>query len=80
MSAATQALHPTTKGAGATLDVFRLRCWARANLVEYGMMPLQEAVNGLQDMAVSTDLVDLLGQDEVQAIMANAFDLRRRRA
>jgi hypothetical protein len=81
MSAATQALQPTIEGAAATLDVFRLRCWGRANLVEHGMMlPLQEAVDGLQDVAFSTGLVDLLGQDVVQAIMANAFDLRRRRA
>jgi len=73
MSAATQALQPTIEGAAATLDVFRLRCWARAKLVEHGMKPLQEAVDGLQDVAVSTELVDLLGQDAVQAMVAEAF-------
>jgi hypothetical protein len=78
MSAATQALKPTIEGAAATLDVFRLRGWAGANLVEHGMMPLQEAVDGLQDMAVSTGLVDLLGQDAVQSIMAKAFEWRDR--
>jgi hypothetical protein len=37
------------------------------------MMLLPEAVDVLQDLAVSTGLVDLLGQDSVQAIMATAF-------
>jgi len=40
-------------------------------------MPLQEAVDGLQDLAVDTGLVDMLGQDAVQAIMANAFDFQQ---
>ncbi len=56
------------------LDGFGLRCWARARLVEHGMMFLQEAVDGLQDVAVSSGLVDLLGQDAVQSIMAKAFE------
>lgn len=60
------------------LDAFQLRRWARASLVEHGMMPLQEAVDGLQNMAFSTGLVDLLGQDEVQSIMAKAFEWRDR--
>jgi hypothetical protein len=61
-----------------TIDGFGLRCWARARLVEHGRMFLQEAVDGLQDAAVSTGLVDLLGQDAVQSIMAEAFGPRRR--
>jgi hypothetical protein len=60
-------------------DALQLRCWARAYLVEHGMMFLQEAVDGLQDVAVSTGLVDLLGQDAVQLIMAKAFEHRRGR-
>jgi hypothetical protein len=59
--------------ASMTLDAFGLRCWARAYLVEHGIMLLQDAVDGLQDAAVSTGLVDLLGQDAIQAIMAEAF-------
>jgi hypothetical protein len=79
MSAATQALQPTVDvvAASVALDSFKLRCWARAYLVEHGMMFLQEAVDGLQEPAVSTGLVDLLGQDAVQAVMAKAFEPRR---
>jgi hypothetical protein len=79
MSVAKQALQHTVDAALASvaLDGFGLRCWARAYLVEHGMMFLQEAVDGLQDVAVSSGLVDLLGQDAVQSIMAVAFGLRR---
>jgi hypothetical protein len=58
------------------LDAFQLRCWARAYFVEHGMMVLHEAVDGLQDMAVSAGLVEMLGQDVVQSIMAVAFEPR----
>jgi hypothetical protein len=73
-SAATQALQPITEITAAYLDVFRLRCWARAYLVEHGIMLLQEAVDGLQEAAFSTGLVDLLGQDEMQLTMGKAFE------
>jgi hypothetical protein len=81
MSVAMRVLQPTVDAALASmaLDGFGLRCWARARLVEHGMMFLQEAVDGLQDAAVSNDLIDLHGQDAVQAIMAAAFDPRRDR-
>lgn len=57
-----------------TLGCFELRCWARAYLVEHRMMSLQEAVDDLQDSAVSSGLVERLGQDAIQALMAKAFD------
>lgn len=57
------------------LHNFQLRCWARAYLTAYETMSLHEAVDALQDLAVGTGLVDVLGQDEVQAIMAEAFEL-----
>jgi hypothetical protein len=63
--------------ASVAIDAFGLRCWARARLVDHGMMFLQDAVDGLQDAAISTGLVDLLGQDDVQAIMAAAFERDR---
>ena len=78
-SVAAQVLQPTIEVAASTLDVFALRCWARAKLVEHGMMFLQEAVDGLQDLAISTDLVEFVGQDAIQAIMAKAFEPRRDR-
>ena len=79
MSVAAQIFQLGIEGAAATLDAFRLRCWARACLVEHGMMLLQEGVDGLQDLAVSTGTVALLGQDAVQSIMAKAFESERDR-
>jgi hypothetical protein len=75
MSVAKQALQHTVDAplASMAIDGFGLRCWARARLVEHGMMFLQEAVDGLQDATVSDGAIDLLGQDEVQSIMAKAF-------
>jgi hypothetical protein len=72
MSAAAQK-HSANEASVAKLDAFRLRCWARACLVEHGMMFLHEAVDGLQDMAVSSALVEMLGQDAVQEVMAKLF-------
>lgn len=53
--------------------VFRERCEARAILVEACLFDLQEAVDGLQEAAVASGLVDELGQDAVQKMMADAF-------
>jgi hypothetical protein len=54
-------------------DVFRERCEARAVLVEACLFDLQDAVDGLQADAERTGLVDKLGQDAVQKMLANAF-------
>jgi hypothetical protein len=72
--AGEQILHAASP---TVVKGFELRCWARGYLEKYGMMPLQEAVDGLQDLAVDTGLVDMLGQDAVQAIMANAFEFQQ---
>jgi hypothetical protein len=55
------------------VDVFRERAEARAILVEACELDLHSAVDGLQEAAVATGLVDEIGQDAVQAIMAKAF-------
>jgi hypothetical protein len=55
------------------VDVFRERCEARAILVEACALDLHTAVDGMHEAAVATGLVDEIGQDAVQAIMANAF-------
>jgi hypothetical protein len=55
------------------LDVFRARCEARAYLVVAVEYTLSEAVDRLQADAVKSGLVDLIGQDAVQQIMAAAF-------
>jgi hypothetical protein len=57
----------------AALDVFRERAWARAYLWRAGEFDLGEAVDVLQAEAVRTGLVDRVGQDAVQQILADAF-------
>jgi hypothetical protein len=57
----------------SALDVFTARASARAHLVSCGYMDLVEAVDGLQLAAERTGLVDELGQDAVQLVMAAAF-------
>jgi hypothetical protein len=53
--------------------VFRLRCQAHALLVREGYSDFHEAVDCLQKAAVFTEVVKHLGQDAVQAIMAESF-------
>jgi hypothetical protein len=55
------------------LDVFRERCEARAMLVSNGIMPLIEAVDGMQEVAVSQRLVATHGQDAIQQILSESF-------
>lgn len=59
--------------APSPLDVFHIRCEARAILVEACLFDLQEAIDGLQEAAVASGLVDEIGQDAVQAMLAEAF-------
>jgi hypothetical protein len=53
--------------------VFRARASARALLWKVGEFDLSGAVDVLQASAVESGLVDEIGQDEVQRIMAAAF-------
>ncbi len=55
------------------LDVFRLRCQARADLVAGSLMNFHDAIDGLHVAAIRYGLVTEVGQDGVQAIMAEAF-------
>jgi hypothetical protein len=57
----------------SAISVFRERAEARAMLVANGMMDLQAAVDGMQELAASTELVLDYGQDEVQRILSEAF-------
>jgi hypothetical protein len=59
------------------LDVLTLRCEARALMVSLGAMTLLDAVDGCQQAAEAYGLVINLGQDAVQAIIAEAFARRR---
>jgi hypothetical protein len=55
------------------LEVFELRCWARAYLWSVSQFDLVEAVDELQLAAEHDGLVTKLGQDTVQRMMADAF-------
>ena len=70
----TAAVAVLANRAADRLEVFRERCLARALLVREGLQDFQEAVDGLQNAAVAYGLVGRFGQDEIQAIMAEAFD------
>jgi hypothetical protein len=59
------------------IKVFVELCWARALLWAEGEYSLQQAVDSLQDWAVKRGLVREIGQDGVQAIMANSFRMIR---
>jgi hypothetical protein len=55
------------------LAVFEARCWARAKLYELGELELLDAVDELQAAAEAGGLVERIGQDAVQKIIAAAF-------
>ena len=55
------------------VDVFRERAEARAYLWSIGDLDLQEAIDVLQLDAECDGLVERIGQDGVQEIMAVAF-------
>lgn len=56
-----------------TINAFVARCDARAWLVSAGELTLHEAVDELQASAQASGIIDAIGQDAVQAIMAAAF-------
>jgi hypothetical protein len=58
--------------------VFKARCEARALLFANGELDLIEAVDELQASAVGNGLIRELGQDQVQAFIAEAFERVRR--
>jgi hypothetical protein len=56
------------------IDVLTLRAWARVLLLAEGEIEsVAEAVDPLQAFAVASGLVDEIGQDAVQQILADAF-------
>ena len=59
------------------LEFFAARCEARAHLWAENYLTLHDAVDILQFWAVDNGLVDQFGQDEIQKIMAEAFEQRR---
>jgi hypothetical protein len=69
--------NPKTQTVDPVL-AFTARAEARALLVASGELDLHEAVDGLQAAAVASGLVHEIGQDAVQAIMADAFTVVRK--
>lgn len=67
MSAVTQRVPP--------IEVFKHRCMARSMMLESGDLDLHEAVavDVLFDAVANRGLVDRLGEDAVQHIVADAF-------
>jgi hypothetical protein len=63
--------------APSALQVFQLRAWARAYLAYACEITLADAVDVLQIDAVHSGLVDQIGQDEVQQILADSFGKMR---
>ena len=59
--------------ANAVLLKFALRAWARGYLAHVGEITLQEGADKLQADAESSGLVAKIGQDAVQAIIAEGF-------
>ena len=66
-------LAPELKPQPPYCDVFRERCEARALLYAAGELTLHAAVDQLQHDAEHNGLPDSIGQDAVQAVMAQAF-------
>ena len=73
----TATAKVTTETKPDPLEVLRERAEARAYLVEVGYLALHDAVDELQAAAVRDGLVNLIGQDEIQNILASAFAVRR---
>jgi len=67
----------SAKPTAATIVVFRARAEARALLWRVGEFSLHEAVDKLQADAVKNGLVDAIGQDELQRVLADAFHSAR---
>jgi hypothetical protein len=61
------------------LEIFALRCFDYADDVAAGKMHFLDAVDVLQDSAIASGLVDLVGMDVIQCVLATAFATARRR-
>jgi hypothetical protein len=59
--------------ANAELVEFRRQCWHLAGLVQKGFVDKIAAVDGLSEIATAHALIRTLGEDRVQAIIAEAF-------
>jgi hypothetical protein len=61
------------------LEIFKLRCWARAELFAACELDLHTAVDALWQFAVENGLTRRIGIDAVQKLIADAFHRHRAR-
>ncbi len=73
MNVAVHQFVPSPDTRPSPLAVFELRAWARATLWQAGEFDLHHAVDVLQANASQTGLANEIGEDGVQAILADAF-------
>jgi hypothetical protein len=59
--------------ANAKLVEFRRQCWRLAMLVRQGFVGKDAAVDRLHEIAIAHALVRALGEDRIEAILAEAF-------
>jgi hypothetical protein len=59
--------------ANAKLVEFRRQCWRLAMLVRQGAVDKTAAVDRLYEIAIAHALVRALGEDRIEAIIAEAF-------
>jgi hypothetical protein len=59
--------------ANAKLVEFRRQCWRLAMLVRQGFVDKAAAVDLLHEIAIAHALVRALGEDRIEAIVAEAF-------
>jgi hypothetical protein len=59
--------------ANAKLVEFRRQCWRLALLVQRGAIDKVAAIDRLYEIAIAHALVRALGEDRVEAIIAEAF-------
>ena len=59
--------------ANAKLVEYRRQCWRLAGLVRQGAIDKTDAIDKLREIAIAHALVRALGEDRVEAIIADAF-------
>ena len=59
--------------APSAIEIFLARAEARASLYDAGELDLHNAVDALQETAIAAGLLEQIGQDAVQQILADAF-------
>jgi hypothetical protein len=77
MTVAARTIDQNEAKRPSAIAIFRERCSARATLVANGLMDLQTAVDGMQEVAATQGLLAEHGQDEIQRVLGDAFSRAR---